>query len=154
MASRVGRHEAGTDGLDYSHRERVATHYTASVQNKARLLKTVYCHLALSVLVLIHIAVNFTVGVQIWEAAWLVTAASCVLAILALPRNQVTMLYVFGVINCAHGFGCCSYGMYTSIVEGGDVTVILGCSVAVVIHSLEVFYARKLVSSSTQWKKR
>ena len=41
---------AGTDGTDYSHRERVASQYSVSATNKARLRFLVVLHLLLGVL--------------------------------------------------------------------------------------------------------
>ena len=41
---------AGTDGTDYSHRERVADQYSVSATNKARLKLLVVLHLLLGVL--------------------------------------------------------------------------------------------------------
>ena len=41
---------AGTDGMDYSHRERVADQYSVSATNKARLKLLVVLHLLLGVL--------------------------------------------------------------------------------------------------------
>ena len=152
MASRIGKHESGTDGLDYSHRERVASHYTASVQNKASLLRVIYCHLGLAVLAVIHMAFQYlNGGLKLWEPIWMVTAASCILAVLALPRNQVYLLALFAGTNLLLGLGCCVYGIHTSFLAG-DFVCLFGCCVGNAIHILEAFYVKNLLVASTQWK--
>jgi hypothetical protein len=46
MASRGG-HVAGTDGMDFLHRERVANHYQISAKNKSRLRYCIFTHYVL-----------------------------------------------------------------------------------------------------------
>ena len=49
MASRDGPRAAGTDGSDFTHRQRVASHYKESVQWKGKMKACLYFHLVLIV---------------------------------------------------------------------------------------------------------
>ena len=49
MASRGGQMVAGTDGMDFQHRERVAGQYSVSASNKQRLKLLSVLHLVLGV---------------------------------------------------------------------------------------------------------
>ena len=51
MASRAGPRATGTDGSDFTHRERVASHYKESVLWKAKLKYSIIPHLLAGLLV-------------------------------------------------------------------------------------------------------
>ena len=52
MAARAGPRAAGTDGSDFKHREKVASHYQESVHIKAKIRKSLVPHMFLTVLAL------------------------------------------------------------------------------------------------------
>lgn len=94
---------AGTDGSDFQHRERVASHYLVSAETKSRLRVLVYLHLLLALLVFCqlltyHLPFLTTLNVprpHLWQYVWLVTIIPSICALLSMNRNQVYLMKIF-----------------------------------------------------------
>jgi len=108
MSSRFGPRAAGTDGTDFKHRQRVAAQYQTSVSYKMY-LKTLF---------LAHFLVLFTLWMKVfgqnifdllgikstrfekldlpspypWEYVWCTSVIPVILAIFAMPRNNVKLM--------------------------------------------------------------
>lgn len=57
MASRAGPRAVGTDGSDFQHRERVASHYQMSVSLKSEIRKLNIVHLLIWVLMAAQVSI-------------------------------------------------------------------------------------------------
>jgi len=113
MASRSGVRPTGSDGADYGHRERVASHYHTSAANKSRLRFVIYLHFMLVVLMLLRLSPNIllmanvkppafllSIGLpdpSIWEYAWVVSVLPCFFGLAALGRNRTFVLRQFSI---------------------------------------------------------
>ena len=64
MASRDGPRAVGTDGSDFTHRQRIASHYKDSVQWKAKLKACLCLHAFLNLCAIAWIAAAFTGSVK------------------------------------------------------------------------------------------
>ena len=105
---------AGTDGTDYSHRERVADQYSVSATNKARLKFLVILHLLLGVLhnvrllpfLLAMIGIKFPALPVIsslppplsTEYLWLASLPFTFMALSACKRSKARPLQVFQAV--------------------------------------------------------
>ncbi|XP_005937388.1 protein jagunal homolog 1-B isoform X1 [Simochromis diagramma] len=111
MASRAGPRAAGTDGSDYQHRERVASHYQMSVSLKSEIRKLNIVHLLIWVLMAAQLSVfSFLSQVTVsqlnlvshkvvaspyqWEYPYLLSIIPTVFSFLALPRNNISYLVI------------------------------------------------------------
>ncbi|XP_076736401.1 protein jagunal homolog 1-B isoform X1 [Maylandia zebra] len=111
MASRAGPRAAGTDGSDYQHRERVASHYQMSVSLKSEIRKLNIVHLLIWVLMAAQLNVfSFLSQVTVsqlnlvshkvvaspyqWEYPYLLSIIPTVFSFLALPRNNISYLVI------------------------------------------------------------
>jgi len=123
MASR-GQIAAGTDGTDFSHRQRVATHYQQSVVNKARLKFTIYMHYMIFALMLVKLADDildrldvFILELQelyipkprLWEWVWCGSAIASLFGLHAIRRNGSYAIVLFGVGILNVGLAPCLY---------------------------------------------
>jgi len=131
MASKTGPRALGSDGSDFMHRERVASHYKASATNKSRLKVFIFLHLLLWVFMVFRLSTSLFVTLgfrppaylqrlrlpksQLWEYVWLVTILPCLFGLFALRKNRIFLMqqYVLGIFV----FGFCStaftlYDMY------------------------------------------
>eukprot|EP00117_Sycon_ciliatum_P023711 scpid59511/ scgid20083/ Protein jagunal homolog 1 len=153
MASRKAKTESGTDGSDFSHRERVATHYTQSVKLKSGLMKVLYCHFALAAGALLHIILSLGSEAPLWpwwEVAWISTALSCFMAISSLPKNQINLLSSFAWFNVLFGIGTCGVGLYSCLATRNWILAAF-CTIASCLHLVEAKYSKNLTSA---WKVR
>ena len=93
----------GTDGSDFQHRERVASHYHVSVETKSRLRVLIYLHFLLAFLVLFqvvtyHVPLITTLTTprpHLWQYAWLMTIIPSVCGLMAINKNDVRLMKVF-----------------------------------------------------------
>ena len=108
MASRGGKMVAGTDGNDYSHRERVADQYSVSATNKSRLKLLVVLHLLLGVLHNVRLLPSL-LGLSlpvlstlpaplVTEYLWLASLPFTFMALSACKRSKAGALQVFQVV--------------------------------------------------------
>ncbi|XP_018021196.1 protein jagunal isoform X2 [Hyalella azteca] len=124
MASKRGPTVEGTDGTDFVHRERVATHYQISewtlkkpvsphVLNKSRLRKCIFCHLLLALLMLTKLMPDIFDRLDIfileieelevpvphkWEYIWLLGSIASFLGLSAIKKNRSILLQVYFVL--------------------------------------------------------
>ncbi|XP_022163535.1 protein jagunal [Myzus persicae] len=130
---------AGSDGSDFSHRQKVADHYKISVQNKSRLK---YC-------ILFHYILFFLMGAKLcpdvldrldifvleieeleipkpllWEYLWCLSLPASFLALRAIKHNciknisfYIKWIISFGVLPVVYGFFTYLPEVYTFITE-------------------------------------
>lgn len=149
MASREGLRARGTDGSDYSHRQRVAGHYQESVTVKKRLKILLYVQAVLFVLVvgigawlrdrpLLLAAVGYAVGLP---AGWR-----------ALNRNTVALVHVYGTAVTMLGIFPMFYLLYTFLWTGVVVNYhLLRFLAAVAIIGVNGFAAKCAKELVTMW---
>ncbi|KHJ47739.1 hypothetical protein D918_01896 [Trichuris suis] len=103
MASRYGPRAVGTDGSDYRHRQRVASHYRDSAVNKYRLKITLIMHGLLLLLVAAKVFIEtlqrlslspdslsriHLPSVNFWEYWWLCSFLALLTAMASIPKND------------------------------------------------------------------
>nr|AII98102.1 BLTX780 [Nephila pilipes] len=137
MAARGGTRAKGTDGNDFSHREKVASHYQISSDNKRRLKTSIFFHLLLFVFIVLKLSTEilnyFKISLKnvydialpkpsLWEWIWLSSILFIIPACLALRRNNITpmKIYVGGTFVC----GICPL-ISAIIYHSGDLKVFL-----------------------------
>ncbi|KPP76312.1 jagunal1-A-like [Scleropages formosus] len=182
MASRAGPRAAGTDGSDFQHRERVASHYQMSVTLKSEIRKLNIVHALIWVLVAAQATVsNFglvshdvVAAPYQWEYPYLLSIIPSFFSFLALPRNNISYL-VIAMISA--GLFCIAPLIYGGMEmfpvaqqlyrHGKAYRFIFGFSavsvmylvmvIAVQVHAWQIYYSKKLLDAwftSTQEKKK
>ncbi|XP_030637645.1 protein jagunal homolog 1-B [Chanos chanos] len=182
MASRAGPRATGTDGSDFQHRERVASHYQMSVALKGEIRKLNYAHIVVWVLVMAQVVVsqlklvshNMVSAPYQWEYPYLLSVIPTVFSFMALPKNNISYL-VISMISA--GLFCIApiiYGgmemfpvaqqafrhgkVYRYIFGFSAVSVMyLVLVIGVQVHAWQIYYSKKLLDAwftSTQEKKK
>ncbi|KAK7893360.1 hypothetical protein WMY93_022512 [Mugilogobius chulae] len=181
MASRAGPRASGTDGSDFQHRERVASHYQMSVALKSEIRKLNMVHVLVWVLMAAQVTVSqlglvshkVVASPYQWEYPYLLSLIPTVFSFTALPKNNISYLVVSMI---SAGLFCvplsstepwrCSPGpaalppreglpLHLRLLGGvGHVLVIV---IAIQVHGWQIYYSKKLLDqwfTSTQDKKK
>lgn len=105
-----GPNVVGTDGGDYLHRERVATHYMISAQNKYRLKICLLLHGLLCLVMLTKLSADILDRLDIfvleleelevpkplkWEYLWLASVVYSLIAFSACRKNSVFLIQIY-----------------------------------------------------------
>uniref|UniRef100_A0A1A7YAN4 Jagunal homolog 1b n=1 Tax=Iconisemion striatum TaxID=60296 RepID=A0A1A7YAN4_9TELE len=182
MASRAGPRATGTDGSDFQHRERVASHYQMSVALKSEIRKLNIVHLLIWILMAAQVTVSqlslvshkVVASPYQWEYPYLLSIIPTVFSFLALPRNNISYL-VISMISA--GLFCVAPLIYGGMEmfpvaqqlyrHGKAYRFIFGFSavsvmyliiiIAVQVHGWQIYYSKKLLDqwfSTTQEKKK
>ncbi|GFQ78589.1 hypothetical protein TNCT_161751 [Trichonephila clavata] len=154
MAARGGARAKGTDGNDFSHREKVASHYQISSDNKRRLKVSIFFHLLLFVFILLKLSTEILNYFQIslknvynitlpkpalWEWLWLSSVLFIIPAYFALRKNYVTPLKIY--IGGTFLSGICPL-ISAILYHSGDLKVFLMAENA---DKIERFYGIPVV---------
>jgi len=120
MASRSGPRAEGTDGSDFSHREKIADHYTKSAELKASVRKCLIPHIVLFVCLIlkaISLALKSTyfLPLENWEMAWGVSGIFAWIGLRSLPKNDTRRLSSYIVGNICFGIAPLAYGVYVLV---------------------------------------
>lgn len=131
MASREGPRAVGSDGTDFQHRERVASHYETSAAYKQRLRYVIYLHLMLIALMVLRLCPGFFLlfniqqpsvlrevempPAQMWEFVWLMTGIVCMFGLVALRRNRAFLVQQYLIGTVVFGLGPVFYGIFSLI---------------------------------------
>ncbi|XP_004066597.1 protein jagunal homolog 1 [Oryzias latipes] len=182
MASRAGPRAEGTDGSDFQHRERVASHYQMSVSLKSEIRKLNIVHLLIWVLMAAQVIASqlslvshkVVASPYQWEYPYLLSIIPTAFSFLALPRNNISHL-VISMISA--GLFCVAPLIYGSMEmfpvaqqlfrHGKAYRFIFGFSavsvmylvivIAVQVHAWQIYYSKKLLDqwfTTTQDKKK
>ncbi|KAM7095463.1 JAGN1 protein, partial [Ciconia maguari] len=182
MASRGGPRAAGTDGSDFQHRERVASHYQMSVTLKSEIKKLIYTHVGIWLLLMAQMCVGHlkllphdqvAMPYQ-WEYPYLLSILPSLLGLLSFPRNNISYLVLSMISTGLFSVAPLIYGAmemfpmaqqlyrhgkaYRFIFGFSAVSVMyLVVVVAAQVHGWQLYYSKKLLDSwftSTQEKKK
>ncbi|CAM2116537.1 unnamed protein product [Caretta caretta] len=182
MASRAGPRAEGTDGSDYQHRERVASHYQMSVALKSEIKKLIYVQVAIWLLLLAQMCVGHlkllphdqvAMPYQ-WEYPYLLSIIPSLFGLMSFPRNNISYLVLSMISTGLFSVAPLIYGsmemfpMAQQLYRHGKAyRFIFGVSavsamyllllVAAQVHGWQLYYSKKLLDSwfaSTQEKKR
>ena len=131
MASRQGPIAAGSDGTDFQHRERVASHYETSAAYKLRLRCVIYLHLLLVALMVFRLSAGLCLlfnvqpptvlselqmpPAQMWEFVWLMTGITSFFGLIALRRNRAFLAQQYLIGTVVFGLGPVFYGVFSMI---------------------------------------
>ena len=103
----------GTDGSDFHHRERIATHYRLSAETKTRLRLLIYLHFVLAFLIFFqiityHLSFLTTLNIprpHLWQYVWLITVFSSICGLISMNRNHVFLMKIFFRGTVTFGLG-------------------------------------------------
>lgn len=182
MASRAGPRATGTDGSDFEHRERVASHYQMSVALKSEIRKLNIVHVLLWTLMAAQAVVSqlglvshrMVAAPYQWEYPYLLSIVPTAFSFMALPRNNISYLVVSMI---SAGLFCVAPLLYGGMEmfpvaqqlyrHGKAYRFIFGFSavsvmylvivIAVQVHGWQIYYSKKLLDqwfTSTQDKKK
>ncbi|XP_077369878.1 protein jagunal homolog 1-B [Festucalex cinctus] len=182
MASRAGPRATGTDGSDFEHRERVASHYQMSVALKSEIRKLNIVHLLVWVLMAAQVTVSqlslvchkTVASPYQWEYPYLLSVLPTVFSFMALPRNNISYLVISMIGAGLLSVAPLIYGSmemfpvaqqlyrhgkaYRFIFGFSAVTIMyLVIVVCVQVHGWQIYYSKKLLDqwfASTQDKKK
>ena len=121
MASKVTLSQAlGTDGSDFNHRQKIASHYQISATNKSRLKYCIFFHYLLFFVMLAKLSADILDHLDVfileieelqvpqplwWEYIWCASLMLSFLALSAIKRNKIKTLrqYMIGIILLGYG---------------------------------------------------
>lgn len=119
MASRTGQRARGTDGSDFSHREKVAGHYQKSASLKKRLRMLLFVQIA-------GFIVSLSLGAWLTNYPSLLSALGYAIGLpacwRALSKNNVALVNVYGVSITMLGIFPMLYQLYTFLWTGAVVS--------------------------------
>jgi len=135
----------GTDGTDFLHRQKVASHYQLSVVNKSRLKFSIYLHYVLFAIMLVKLAEDILDRLDIfileleelyipkpalWEWIWSASIISTYTGLKAIRRSNVTdikiyigMILLFAVAPVLYALGYYLMDVWT-YMDTRDITQI------------------------------
>ncbi|XP_005995812.1 protein jagunal homolog 1 [Latimeria chalumnae] len=182
MASRLGPRAAGTDGSDFQHREKVASHYQMSVVLKSKIKKLTCAQIVVWLLIAARVLVSYLKLVSSdliavpfqWEYPYLLSIIPCIFGFMCLPRNNISYLVLSMISTGLFSISPLIFGsmeMFPMAQQlyrhGKGNRFIFGFSavsvmylilvIAVQVHGWQVYYSKKLLDSwftSTQEKKK
>eukprot|EP00795_Rhopilema_esculentum_P017531 gene17531-9156_t len=145
MAARAGPRAEGTDGSDFKHREKVASHYQESVTIKGKLRKSLVPHMFLTILAFGRLASvalgmlmigdwvlglaflngkGITVSLskstyfkpaEFWELLWIVSGLAAYIGYNSLSKNHVVQILTYIFGNLLFGLASLAYGSWKII---------------------------------------
>ncbi|KAM6413912.1 protein jagunal homolog 1 [Rhynochetos jubatus] len=182
MASRGGPRAAGTDGSDFQHRERVASHYQMSATLKSEIKKLTYAHVGIWALLLAQVCVGHlklapparVAAPYRWQYPYLLSILPSLLGLLSFPRNNVSYLALsmisaglFSVAPLIYGamemFPAAQqlyrHGKAYRFIFGFSAVAVLYplAAAAAQVHGWQLYYSKRLLDAwfaSTQDKKK
>ncbi|KAE8612397.1 hypothetical protein XENTR_v10012840 [Xenopus tropicalis] len=182
MASRAGPRATGTDGSDFQHRERVASHYQMSASLKNEIKKLIYAHLVIWLLIAAQMCVSHLKLVSKdlvampyqWEYPYLLSLVPSLFGLVSFPRNNISYLVISMISTGLFSIAPLIYGtlemfpMAQQLYRHGKAyRFIFGFSaisvmyllmvVAVQVHGWQIYYSKKLLDAwftNTQEKKK
>mgnify|MGYP001027157260 CR=1 FL=1 len=160
---------AGTDGNDFSHRERVAEHYKISVETKPRFRLCIYLHFGVALLVIAQLlSVHFELFPNLnipkpdpWEYVWLLTLIPSIAGLLSMKKNDVWLMNIFfrgtvllglSTIMTAIIFNLSDLFTLASLTKISVIISYVFLIVMVQIHAISLYMANILLHSWQQNK--
>jgi len=149
MASRAGPRAKGTDGTDFSHRERVATRYQASAETKPKLKRILQVQtLCAMVCFTIGLLVKYDFPSLLCFAGYLIGIPLCYLA---LNQNNVTYINLYGTCCSVLGVFPMAFLLYlylwTGTVTQYRYIRLAEAVVVIMVNVIGMMYAKNLMSA-------
>ena len=117
MAARIGPRAQGTDGSDFTHRERVATHYQQSAEMKAKLRRVLQTQMLVALMCLaVCLVVHYDVPSIVCIVGYAIGIPICHFA---LNRNDTTLINLYGTSLSVLGVFPMAYTIYLFFWTGG-----------------------------------
>ncbi|XP_011496209.1 PREDICTED: protein jagunal [Ceratosolen solmsi marchali] len=126
MASKVTLQQAlGTDGSDFHHRQKIATHYQTSAINKSRLKYCIFFHYILFFIMLAKLSADILDRLNIfileieelqvpqplwWEYIWCTSLFLSFVGLSAVRKNKIKILQQYMIGIAVLGFGSIVFG--------------------------------------------
>ena len=151
MAGRDGPRASGTDGSDYTHREKIASHYQTSVALKSK-LKYILCAQSLlaGLCLAVGIIVKYDYCFLLCFSGYLVGIP---LAYFSLKKNNVVFINTYGTACSMLGVFPMMFILYLSVWTGTIVRYrylrLLSAILVVVVNGLGMYMAKRLMHSWT-----
>lgn len=153
MAGREGPRARGTDGSDYTHRERVASHYQESVGWKSRLKLLLLSQTALAILCLgVGVIVQYDYCFLLCFSGYLVGIP---LAHFSLKKNNLFFINIYGTACSMLGVFPMLFVLYLSLWTGSITRYrylrLISAAAVVMVNGLGMHVAKRL---RTSWSTR
>lgn len=151
MASNVGPRAKGTDGSDFSHRERVASHYQRSAEFKAKLKQILQLQVLCGIVCLgVGLVVRYDYTALLSFSGYLFGLP---LGFLALRRNNSTYMNLYGCCCSILGVFPMVYLLYMCLWTGmvdklRYIRIAMAISV-VLSNTTGMFFAKHLMGAWT-----
>ena len=151
MAGRGGPRAAGTDGSDFTHREKVASHYQTSVTLKSRLNILLPVQSLLAALCLaVGLLVRYDYCFLLTFSGYLVGVP---LAYLSLRKNNINFINTYGTACSMLGVFPMMFIIYLSVWTGAldryrALRIVLA-TLVVVVNALGMYVAKNLMYAWT-----
>ena len=147
MASSVGPRAKGTDGSDFSHRERVASHYRRSAEFKSKLKRVMKLQVLCAMMCLVvGLAVRFDYTCLISFSGYV---CGLPLGFLALRHNNPSYMNIYGCCCSLLGVFPMVYLLYSTLWTGVVEQfryVRMAVAVAVILsNGAGTFFAKNLM---------
>ena len=149
MASRVGGRAVGTDGSDYSHREKVAHHYQKAAGLKKKCKKLMLFQSASLVgLVVTTAFLSLHPPLLIAIVGYLIGLPAIHFG---LQRNSFIMANIYGTCCVLLGLFPTSYSVYKILFKGPSsidvhgIVIVAQCVVVVVLNIVGAYIAKALM---------
>jgi len=128
---------SGTDGTDFTHREKVASHYKISVANKSRLKTCFFLQLIMTVVMFVKLLSDILDKLDIfileieeleippplwWEYIWFISSVFLIFGNKGIQNNNITYMTIYMVGSSLWSFMPVLYAM---ILYWGDVWQVL-----------------------------
>lgn len=155
MAGRDGPRAAGTDGSDFTHREKVASHYQTSAVLKSRLKYILFAQSLLAVLCLaVGLSVKYDYCFLLSFSGYLVGIP---LAYFSLKKNNVFFINTYGTSCSMLGVFPMLFIVYLSVWTGAVLRYrylrVVSAILVVAANGLGMFVAKRLMESWTSKSK-
>ena len=117
MAARIGPRAEGTDGSDFTHRERVAPHYQKSVEMKAKLRRVLQTQMMVALMCLaVCLVVQYDVPSIVCILGYAIGIPICHFG---LNRNDTLLINLYGTSLSLLGVFPMAYTIYLFFWTGG-----------------------------------
>ncbi len=151
MASRVGSRPDGTDGSDFSHRERVASHYKQSAELKPKLNRVLKLQILCGTMCLIlGIVVAYDYISLLCSVGYLIGLP---LAYMALRSNSYNYINLYGCCCSLLGVFPMVYLLYSSlwtgVVDNYRYPRLAVAVTVITVNTMGMYIAKNLMSAWT-----
>ncbi|KAL5270403.1 hypothetical protein ACHWQZ_G001206 [Mnemiopsis leidyi] len=111
MSSKAGPRAEGTDGSDWTHREKVAVQYVTSVKYKNAMKRTLIYHGMLGTAMLGTSVIAGINCLYLWQVLWLAAFPTCLIGFRGIMKNKSKYLNLYRIGLALCSVPACIWGL-------------------------------------------